>query len=67
MLFVFLFFWFIFKKSSSNERLFYLLVFYQKKPLCLYMELMDSKIQTKKRCYQKENESFRVYHIDETH
>ena len=21
----------------------------------------------KKRCYQKENESFRVYHIDETH
>ena len=31
------------------------------------MELMDSKIRTKKRCYQKENESFRVYHIDETH
>jgi hypothetical protein len=31
-----------------------LIVFYQKK-LCFHLELIDSKIQTKKRCYQKEN------------
>src|SRR4029079_1289060 len=66
MFFVFLFFWFIFKKSSSNVD-WCLLVFYQKKLLCFYLELMDLKIQIeKKRCYQKENNLFRVYHIEET-
>jgi hypothetical protein len=35
--------------------------------MSLYGTDDGSKIRTKKRCYLKENEIFRVYHTDETH